>query len=120
MSAYLSPRRTHLSCWQSGCVWIRACHGGKGRKKGVPNKATADLKAAFQKHGDELVDALLALTKSDDERVRLGAIQACLDRGWGKSAQTVAVGGDPTAPIIFEMRFGDGLRSHKGRPARDT
>ncbi len=36
--------------------------------------------------------ALLALTKSDDERVRLGAIQAALDRGWGKPAQTVDLG----------------------------
>ncbi len=60
-----------------------------GRKKGTPNKATAGIKAAFQKHGDELVDALLALTKSDDERVRLGAIQAALDRGWGRPAQAV-------------------------------
>ena len=37
--------------------------------------------------GVTLVDALLALTKSDDERVRLGAIQAALDRGWGKATQ---------------------------------
>ena len=50
---------------------------------------TAEIKAAFQKHGDELVDALLALTKSDDERVRLGAIQAALDRGWGRPSQAV-------------------------------
>ncbi len=60
-----------------------------GRKKGTPNKATAGIKAAFQKHGDDLVGALLALTKSDDERVRLGAIQAALDRGWGRPAQMV-------------------------------
>jgi len=40
-----------------------------GRKRGTPNKATAGIKAAFQKHGQELVEALLALTKSDDERV---------------------------------------------------
>ena len=51
-----------------------------GRRKGTPNKATAEIRAALQLHGDELVDALLALTKSNDERVRLGAIQACLDR----------------------------------------
>ncbi len=80
-----------------------------GRQRGVPNKATRELKAAFQKHEKKLVTALLALTKSDDERVRLGAIQACLDRGWGKPAQAVQVGGDPNAPIIFNMRFGDGL-----------
>ena len=52
-----------------------------GRLKGTANKATAEVRAAFQLHGDELVDALLAFTKSDDERVRLGAIQAALDRG---------------------------------------
>ena len=63
-----------------------------GRRKGTPNRATAEIKAAFRLHGDELVDALLALTKSDDERVRLGAIQAALDRGWGKPAQTVDLG----------------------------
>ena len=44
-----------------------------GRQKGMPNKATAEIKAAFQKHGKALVEALLALTKSTDERVRLGA-----------------------------------------------
>ena len=50
------------------------------RKKGVPNKATSALKAAFQKHEGALVKELLALTKSADERVRLGAIQAAMDR----------------------------------------
>ena len=60
-----------------------------GRTKGTRNKATADIKAALQKHGDELVKALLKLTKSDDERVRLGAINACLDRGWGKAVQSM-------------------------------
>ena len=60
-----------------------------GRRKGTANKATAEIKAALQKHGDVLIDALLALTKSDDERVRLGAIQAALDRGWGKATQHI-------------------------------
>ncbi len=60
-----------------------------GRCKGTPNKATAEVRAAFQKHGQELVEALLALTKSEDERVRLGAIQAALDRGWGRPTQAI-------------------------------
>ncbi len=60
-----------------------------GRQKGAPNKATRELKAAFQKHEKKLVKALLELTKSNDERVRLGAIQAALDRGWGRPAQMV-------------------------------
>ncbi len=69
-------------------------HKTGGRKKGTPNKATTDIKAAFQKHGPALVKALIALTKSKDERIRLGAVQACLDRGWGKAAQAVEVGGE--------------------------
>jgi len=81
-----------------------------GRKKGVPNKVKADIKAAFQKHGNALVKALIVLTKSDDERVQLGAIKECLDRGYGKPAQPVAVGGDPDNPIVFHMHFGDGLK----------
>ena len=60
-----------------------------GRTKGTPNQATAEIKTAFRKHGTALVKALLALTKSDDERVRLGAINACLDRGWGKAVQSL-------------------------------
>ncbi len=74
-----------------------------GRQRGTPNRVTAELKATFQKHGDELVQALLALTKSDDERVRLGAIQAALDRGWGKPAQVVS--GDAGQPhrLVVEI-----------------
>ncbi len=80
-----------------------------GRHKGTPNKVTAEIKAAFQKHGQELVEALLALTKSEDERVRLGAIQACFDRGWGRPAQAVQVGADAdSVPVVFSMNFGDG------------
>ncbi len=60
---------------------------GSGRRKKKRNKLTNDIKAAFRLHGDELVKALLALTKSEDERVRLGAIQTALDRGWGKAVQ---------------------------------
>ena len=74
-----------------------------GRQKGTPNKATAEIKAAFQKHGDELVGALLALTKDKDPRVRLGAVQAALDRGWGRPIQAIA--GDPEQPhrLVVEI-----------------
>jgi len=80
-----------------------------GRRRGTPNKTTAEIKAAFQKHGYELVRALLALCKSDDERVRLAAITAALDRGWGKPAQALQVQGDPDSPVIFNLRLGEGM-----------
>ena len=63
-----------------------------GRRKGSLNKASAAIKASFQKHGDEFVEALLALTKSDDEHVRLKALQVCLDRAYGRPTQAVQVG----------------------------
>jgi len=46
------------------------------------------------------VKALLALTKSDDERVRLGAIQACLDRGWGRAVQGIEISGVLTVDTV--------------------
>ena len=73
-----------------------------GRRKGTPNKVTREIKAAFQKHGDELVKGLIALTKSKDERVRLGAIQAALDRGWGKAVQAMEL--DVELPITKIVR----------------
>ncbi len=76
-----------------------------GRRKGSLNKATAEIKATLQKHGDELVQALLVLTKSDDERVRLGAIQAALDRGWGRPVQAHA-GEDGEGPVHIYVETG--------------
>ncbi len=40
-------------------------------------------------HGDEFVEALIELTKSEDERVRLGALQVAFDRGFGKAVQHI-------------------------------
>ncbi len=40
-------------------------------------------------HGDEFVEALIELTKSEDERVRLGALQTAFDRGFGKAVQHI-------------------------------
>ena len=43
------------------------------------------------------------------ERVRLSAITAALDRGWGKPAQALQIKGDPDTPVIFNLRLGDGM-----------
>ncbi len=42
--------------------------------------------------------------------VRLGAIQAAPDRGWGKPAQALQIKGDPDSPVIFNLRLGEGMR----------
>ena len=85
-----------------------------GRQPGTRNKATREIRAAFQKHGDELVRALLALTKSDDERVRLGAIQAALDRGWGRPAQGVNLGVEVQVAAIERKIIGPEVIEHEG------
>jgi hypothetical protein len=76
---------------------------GAGRKKGVPNKANAGLKAAFQKHETHLVKALIELTKSEDLDIRLKAISLCYDRGWGKAAQPLT-GENAEGPAIVQVR----------------
>ncbi len=90
-----------------------------GRLRGTRNKATSEIKAAFQKHGDALVKALIKLTKSDDERVRLGAIQACLDRGWGRPTQAVDLGGELAVTKITRTIIDSksGTRPNSCRPA---
>ncbi len=88
---------------------------GAGRPKGVTNKATREIKAAFQKYGDALVKALLTLTKSEDERVRLGAIKEALDRGYGRPAQPhTGEGGEGSVPVTFRMYLQPGPDDSQG------
>ena len=61
------------------------------------------MKAAFQLHEKELVAEVMALTKDKDPRVRLGAVQAAFDRGWGRPAQAVTgEGGDGPVQIVVD------------------
>ncbi len=62
---------------------------GSGRRKGTSNKTTWEIKAAIRLHGPELVEELLRLCKDKDARVRSGAVQAALDRGYGKAVQHI-------------------------------
>ena len=61
-----------------------------GRKKGTPNKATADVKAAAQMHGPAMIAELARLaTQAESEAARVSAIGMLLDRGYGKSPQAI-------------------------------
>ena len=79
-----------------------------GRRKGTPNRTTRELREAFQEHETKLVTALIDLTKSDDEKVRLGAIRECLDRGWGKPAQAFSGTLNADTSLIELMQKIDG------------
>ena len=70
-----------------------------GRKKGEPNKATADVKALAGKHGPEAIaEAVRIMKNSDSDQARMAAVREILDRAYGKATQLVA--GDPEGAAI--------------------
>ncbi len=70
-----------------------------GRKKGTPNKVTADIKAIARKYGPEAMKGIAELAKNaTNEATRLAAWNTLLDRGYGKAKQIVG-GDDDGAPI---------------------
>lgn len=59
-----------------------------GRKKGTPNKATAEIKEVARKHGAEAIKALVDLMKNaETEAAKVAACKEILDRGYGKAHQ---------------------------------
>ena len=83
-----------------------------GRKKGTPNKATADLKKLARKHGPWALKALRHLAEhAETEQVRLAACRELLDRGFGRPAQYNELGGRDGAPIRLIVETGVPLRA---------
>jgi hypothetical protein len=67
-------------------------HPASGRKPGVVNKATADIKALAQVHGAEAIATLAKLMREGvHEKTRMAAASALLDRGYGRAAQSIDV-----------------------------
>lgn len=83
-----------------------------GRKKGVPNKATADIKALAREWGPDALERAAIMAglidgkkAAESEQVRLGAIGLILDRAYGKPQQAIV--GDDDAPLktVLEVRW---------------
>ena len=74
--------------------------GNPGGRRGVP--------AEIRKKLDDLlpvaVDELVALLKSDDERIRMAAVKESLDRCLGKAPQTIEVSDMTDDEIRAELR----------------
>ena len=80
-----------------------------GRKKGTPNKATAEIKALALRHGDAAIKELARImNEADSDSARLGAIRELLDRGIGKAPQALA-GPDKDGPTELVITWG-GMR----------
>lgn len=64
---------------------------GAGRPKGVPNKATADVKAVAGEYSQEAIDTLREIMrdKGSPAAARVAASNAILDRAHGKPTQSI-------------------------------
>jgi hypothetical protein len=87
-------------------------HGGKragaGRKFGVHNKLTADVKATLTEickaHTPEMVELLLQIARGRKATsAQLKAIDSILDRGNGKPTQTTAMTGPAGGPVVVRL-----------------
>lgn len=78
-----------------------------GRKKGTPNKNTADLKALAGKHGPWALKQIRALAENaETEQVRFSALRELLDRGYGKPPQYSEIGSKGGAPLTLVIETG--------------
>ena len=85
---------------------------GQGRPKGVPNKATADIKALAQQHGPKAIANLARLAGfmvdedgkpiagAESEQARIAATKELLDRGYGKAVQPQAGPDGESNPVV--------------------
>jgi acylphosphatase len=79
-----------------------------GRVAGTPNKATADIKAIAQEYTPEAMKALKQIIQTGSpDTARVAAISLLFDRGYGKAAQSVSVGGDAANPMRIAFRWDD-------------
>lgn len=79
-----------------------------GRQKGVPNKATRDIKALAGKHTPEALKTLVSIMQgSKSDAARVAAAKELLDRAYGRPAQAITdPDGGPLTVVI--KRFADG------------
>ena len=79
-----------------------------GRTGRVPK----DIKLIAKAHTAAAVKTLVGIMNAPKSpaAARVAAANAVLDRAWGKPTQPVAVGGDPSSPVIFKIQLFDGLK----------
>jgi len=75
-----------------------------GRKKGTPNKASANVKDLLANvyNEEEFVEDFRRLRKSKDERIRLEVLKLALAYQFGKPVQPIA-SEEPAPPIKIDI-----------------
>ena len=72
-----------------------------GRKKGTPNKHTAEVRELAQQHGAACIERLAEIAMSDNPTAAVAACKELLDRGWGKAVAPIELSGTVTLVDVF-------------------
>jgi hypothetical protein len=76
--------------------------GSPGRPKGIPNKASAEIRALAQEYTPEAIRILVKIMRSSPHpQARVAAIRELLDRGHGKAAQAITGDGDGPVRLVI-------------------
>jgi 2,3-bisphosphoglycerate-independent phosphoglycerate mutase len=79
-----------------------------GREKGVPNRATAEIKAIAQEYTEQAIKVLAdIMVNGESEAARVSAVNALLDRAYGKPSQAIEHTGEiklQLAELIAQRR----------------
>ena len=71
-------------------------HKTGGRRKGTPNKATAEVRALAQQYTAECIDRLAEIARDDNPTAAVSACRELLNRGHGLPAQNLHVNQEVT------------------------
>ena len=72
--------------------------GQSGNPSGRP-KVDEEVRKLAREHGPAAINKLVEHLDGDDGRLSQAAAIALLDRGFGKPAQALNIGGDPENPL---------------------
>lgn len=78
--------------------------GRSGNPGGRP-KEVAEVRDLARVHTVAAVETLAAMLGSESDRTKVAAAEALLDRGWGKSPQTMAGEGGEGELVIKVVRY---------------
>ena len=97
---------------------------GAGRKSGIPNKNTAEIRAVAQSYGPAAIAALAELAglapgaRAEAETARISALKELLDRAYGRA--TLPLSGDTEAPpVSITFHWADAVPQPEPAPEPD-
>lgn len=84
-----------------------------GRKAGVPNKATREIKEIAQLYGVEAIERAVTIMRHarTPATVKLMAIDKILDRAYGKPTQTTEIGNKPGEALAVSSPTDDRVKA---------